>query len=708
MNAPDAQAALEAVEGGDPEALAPLLWENPNLVHVTLEPDGRSTKPRPTLLHRANCGTFAVYKGPPFHHGHLQVAQLLIDLGADIDSTVDGSMPPLEMAVWSRNPEMVELLIANGADIERYTEAPPVEVAVLYQRRDIFKLLIAAGAKHDISHTLRLGMMPETRALLKADPSLANTETAHGLPLNLAVNKPGIFKLLLRHGADIHTQDSFGLTPLKAARIPESDKVVQTLLEMGVEDDIYGAMVACDEAKVAAILKADPMQAQPVASWPERGPLPPVIWAIWSGSTPILRHILQQEVPLDFVPNPLSIAILYQYDEMVRLLLDHGASPECEYPKAWPGAVPYPPYHPMVPNEIPRAHLPLYHALRQGTLPAAEMLLKAGADPNSTRSDWSGLQWPARAGNLRRAKFLLDRGVNPKCLCAERSLRLAARQCMPALIELLVSHGVDVQATDEEGQTALDLAGKTDGTPPPGARASTREILNELVEIGCRSKQPRARALGERARLIDAIVDGDAVALREARGRTPELLDRELVRGELLHFAALENLGEVVDILVESGAPMTIHAATALGRIDVVASMLDEDPSLLEGGRPPKIVDATKFLKRGDEPPLMIAAWTNRRDVAAMLLDRGAAINRQVGWYAVTALHQAVDSESVETVRLLLSRGADVTIRTRFHHLPTPLQGNWPPTISRDEIRKLLIAHGAKPEEQPPHSAEVH
>ena len=88
-----------------------------------------------------------------------------------------------------------------------------MEVAVLYQRRDIFKLLIAAGARYDISHTLRLGMMAETRALLAADPSLANTETAHGLPLNLAVSKPGIFKLLLRHGADIHAEDSLGLTP---------------------------------------------------------------------------------------------------------------------------------------------------------------------------------------------------------------------------------------------------------------------------------------------------------------------------------------------------------------------------------------------------------------------------------------------------------------------------------------------------------------
>ena len=170
----------------------------------------------------------------------------------------------------------------------------------------------------------------------------------------------------------------------------------------------------------------------------------------------------------------------------------------------------------------------------------------------------------------------------------------------------------------------------------------------------------------------------------------------------------MEDFGEVVDVLVESGAPMTLHAATALGRVKTVESMLDEDSSLLKGGGPPKIVDATKVLMRGDEPPLMVAAQKNRWEVAEMLLDRGADIDRQVGWYALTALHQAVSRQSVETIRLLLARGADVTLRTRSHHLPTPLQGNGPPTVSRDVIRKLLIAHGAKAEEQPTHSAEVH
>ena len=58
---------------------ASLAETNPDLVNATLEHDGRSAKPRPTLLHRANCRSFATSQ-PDWHGGHLEVAQLLIDM----------------------------------------------------------------------------------------------------------------------------------------------------------------------------------------------------------------------------------------------------------------------------------------------------------------------------------------------------------------------------------------------------------------------------------------------------------------------------------------------------------------------------------------------------------------------------------------------------------------------------------------------------
>ena len=695
MNNPPLQSALEAVEAGDPEALRPLLEAHPSLVKTPLPHDGRTRRPMPTLLHRA---VLAWCEGEP------EVPQLLIDHGADLNSTADGALAPLEMAAASLHPGIAELLIGNGADVELHVEVPPVEVAVLYQRRQIFKFLIAAGARYDISHTLRLGMMPETRALLAADPAIANIETGHGLPLNLAVGKPGIFKLLLRHGADIHAEDSLGLTPLKAARTPKSDKVVRTLLAMGVEDDIYGALAAGDEARVEAILKADPAQAHPVRCWPQRGPVPPVIWAVWSGSTRILERVLEQDVPLDIRPNPLSTAIGYDYDEMVRMLLDKGASPECADCSDWPGASRLRPYRFVFPSDPPRPHVPLYTALRRGTIAAVEMLLDAGADPNCTLTDWAGLQWPALAGNLQQVKLLLDRGGDPSGPCAESALRWAVQLCRRPMIELLVTHGVDIDTVDADGRGLLDMVGKSDGRPRRPERVKTTALLEELMGLAHGSAR-ETRSLRLRRDLMDAVIEGRTGDLRAVQAEAPELFERELVRDELFHWAASRGHGRVVDLLAELGAPMTISVAAALRRVELVDAMLADKPSLVEGRLTPEEVDWNKHLPWHQHSPLIVAAMNDSTEVAALLLDRGAGIDRQVGWYQTTALHHAVDSESTGTVRLLLDRGADVAIRSRNHHLPTALVKNAPFTVSRREIRDLLVAHGANPEEQLPHTA---
>ena len=708
MNTPPLQAALDAVEAGDPESLRPLLKADPSLVSAPLPKpfstsptsidvggDGRMRRPLPTLLHRAALG---------WREQELRAGQLLIDHGADVNSTTAGALAPLEMAAWSRHPGMAELLIAAGADVELHVEVPPVEVSVLYQRREIFKLLIAAGARYDISHTLRLGMMAETRALLAADPAIANTETAHGLPLNLAVGKPGIFKLLLRHGADIHAEDSLGLTPLKAARIPESDKEVRTLLEMGVEDDIYGALAAGDEARVEAILKADPSQAHPVRCWPRRGPVPPVIWAVWSGSTRILELILEQDVPLDIRPNPLNTAIGYDYDEMARMLLDKGASPGCPDTSDWPGASQYPPYRPLSLPSRPRPHAPLYKALRGGNTAAVEMLLEAGADPNGTLTYWSGLHWSGLGGHRRLMKRLLDRGGDPSSPHAESTLRWAAQQCRRLMIELLVTHGVDIDTVDENGKGLLDMVGRSDGRPSREERVKTTALLRELMGL-VHGAGRETRLLRLRRDLMDAVLGGRIGDLRTVQAKAPELFERELVRDDLLHWCAGCGHGDLVDFLASAGAPMTISAAASLGRVELVDSILTADPSLVEGHLTPEEIDWNKHLPWHQHSPLIVAAMNDRAEVAALLLDRGAGIDRQVGWYQTTALHHAVTRESTETVKLLLERGADVTIRSRDHHLPTALVKNWPPTVSRREIRDLLVARGANPEQQLPHEA---
>ena len=332
------------------------------------------------------------------------------------------------------------------------------------------------------------------------------------------------------------------------------------------------------------------------------------------------------------------------------------------------------------------------------------MLLEAGADPHGTLVYWSGLYWPALGAHRRLMRRLLDRGGDPSSPRAEGTLRWAVQQCRRLMIELLVTHGVDVDTVDESGKGLLDMVGRSEGRPSREERVKTTALLEELTGL-VHGAGREARLLRLRRDLMDAVLEGRIGALRAVQAKAPELFERELVRDDLLHWCASCGHGDVVDFLAALGAPMTISVAVSLGRVELVDAMLTADPSLVEGPLTPEEIDWNKHLPWHQHSPLIVAAMNDRAEVAALLLDRGAGIDRRVGWYQTTALHHAVDSDSTGTVRLLLDRGADVSIRSRNHHLPTALVKNAPFTVSRREIRDLLVAHGANPEEQLPHTA---
>ena len=189
---------------------------------------------------------------------------------------------------------------------------------------------------------------------------------------------------------------------------------------------------------------------------------------------------------------------------------------------------------------------------------------------------------------------------------------------------------------------------------------------------------------------IDAIIDGDADTVRNLLERTPALLDRNIARGDLLDHAARYGHQDVVDVMAEYGAPITIQAATALGRVDTVASLLDEDPSLLNGLYPDR--------PHIDNTLLMLAAQYDRVPVIELLLDRGAKVDVREprdGW---TALLTAVKFKSVNALKKLLERGANPNLKDQEG--VTALKRNGPFSTHRQQIYDILVAHGADPADQ--------
>ena len=138
------------------------------------------------------------------------------------------------------------------------------------------------------------------------------------------------------------------------------------------------------------------------------------------------------------------------------------------------------------------------------------------------------------------------------------------------------------------------------------------------------------------------------------------------------HVAAMYHEFDAVDELLKQGATLDLELAAALGRAQDVRRLID--------GAATDSLDAA----------LAQAANHGHVEIVALLLDSGAHMNRfsPVGGHShATPLHQAVASNREQVVRLLVERGADVTIRD-IRHNDTPLE--WAEYLGHSAIAEYL------------------
>jgi cytohesin len=139
--------------------------------------------------------------------GRTDIAACLIDAGADVSG--GSKRAPLREAAWGYNTDIVELLIAKGADVN----AGALHTAVGAGQTAIAELLIAKGA--NINRKGAMGLTPLHRAALEA---------------------PHLVGLLISKGADVHMKDNEGRTPLSMARDKGHTEIVEFLRKHGAKE----------------------------------------------------------------------------------------------------------------------------------------------------------------------------------------------------------------------------------------------------------------------------------------------------------------------------------------------------------------------------------------------------------------------------------------------------------------------------------------
>ena len=232
------QVAVElriAVRAGDVEAIRRLLRSDPALASARLGGRGGGSG---TPLH-------LVTDWPGYFPNGPEIVRLLIDAGADPNAltTGRGSQPgpgsetPLHYAASSDDVDVAEALIDRGADIEvpDGSIGTPLDNAVGYGCWHVARLLVARGARVDKAwHAAALGMLGRLEEILGSDPAAEHVSQAFWHACVGGQRRAAEY--LLSRGADLNWEPDYAQgTPLDAASGlgTRQENVISWLRELG-------------------------------------------------------------------------------------------------------------------------------------------------------------------------------------------------------------------------------------------------------------------------------------------------------------------------------------------------------------------------------------------------------------------------------------------------------------------------------------------
>ena len=422
---------------------------------------------------------------------------------AEIDAAEPDGTTALHWAVRADDLELTRMLLRAGADPKRANRygVTPLQLAAVNGSVTAAAALLEAGADPNV-------VLPEGETILM---TAART------------GQPDLLRLLLDRGAAIDAREKwYGETALIWAVAENHADATRVLLERGADVNVRSAALAFPRRRTGQSVLS-------LGSWT------PLMYAARENAIEAGRALVASKADLDATDpdgaTAIAIAIINANYEFAAFLLDAGADPN------------------IVDNEA--AMGPLYAAIDMdrlaighgrpnprpvGTLTAADVvrrLLDKKADPNArltaptfqrhhTMGDGSlgkgatPFMRAAKSGDVEVMKLLLDAGADPTLTMPNRSnaLMFAAglgwRDGSPAApsydqgtpedavqaITLLLDRGFDLNAANDNGDTALHLAVTNRGAP---------EIVRFLISRGAsvkaqnkRGQTPLAAAMASR------------------------------------------------------------------------------------------------------------------------------------------------------------------------------------------------------------------
>ena len=249
----------------------------------------------------------------------------------------------------------------------------------------------------------------------------------------------------------------------------------------------------------------------------------------------------------------------------------------------------------------------------------------------------------------------------------------AAQEGKGDCVEVLLSHGADVNAKDNYGRTALSFAAIY------GDVECVQMLIGAGADVNAKSNDGGtplivAALWGKRDCVEVLLSHGAEVDAKGKFGRTPFMI------------AAREGKGDCVKVLLSHGADVdakdndgytALDLAALYGHVECVQVLIDAGAD----------VDAKGKFGR---TPLMIAAEEGKGDCVEVLLSRGADVDARDN-DGDTALRLAAFYGQVECVQVLIDAGADVNAKGKYGSTPLMLAAQ----AGKGDCVEVLLSHGA-------------
>jgi serine/threonine-protein phosphatase 6 regulatory ankyrin repeat subunit B len=435
--------------------------------------------------------------------GNLEIVQLLLDRGMDVNSTLKpsgiGKTAAMEAAIGNRS-KIIESLVARGADLDRQESGSgwsALHYAASLDAENAVGALLESGANPNsqaengwtpLFYAVRYGYLNTLYLLLEngADVNIADNEGLTPMMAMILRGDPSRSKLitavLIQYGADPNRQDDKGNTALHYAAKMNLSDTVSELIEKGASPDLknndgqtpldlaqfqrtreellnvsayppQSAAASLDEKLYDAVSNIDPIQAEQLlkigANANTRGRMETdtaLIAAIKNSDTEMVELLLDYGADVSQTDNAgntaLDEAAMNDVVNIIGILLQQGADPNRR-------------------NNQRDGETALHAAVSSGNFRSAQALLAGGADVNLAANDGITplikLVLEDKWSVLRMAKIFLDAGADPNLQDSFGRSALHYAQDSE-VIELLIENGANIDLRDSEGQTALHRA----------------------------------------------------------------------------------------------------------------------------------------------------------------------------------------------------------------------------------------------------------